>query len=302
MTGASGYVGGVVTEHLARLPEVERITAVDRSRPSRSFSAKVCFREMDIRSPSLSSLMAGHNVVVHAAAVVLWSRSMSEQTRDDINLNGTRNVALAALANRVERFLQTSSMAVYDPYLARGQSGVTEDFPMGKEDRFFYYWSNKAAAERIVAEVFAESSTLVTCLRPIYIVGPHNRATVSGLRDNAINFLGHDPRRQFVHEDDVASAFCQALRFEMPGAYNVVPDDFLRMSEVWRLVGVRSVRTVPAWLARSITAFRWRFLGSPVHPSWVQDILVDFTGSSAKLKSTGWSPRYNSAEALRSAL
>jgi hypothetical protein len=31
-------------------------------------------------------------------------------------------------------------------------------------------------------------------------------------------------------------------------------------------------------------------------------MLMDFTGSNAKLKSTGWKPRYGSAEALRSAL
>jgi hypothetical protein len=31
-------------------------------------------------------------------------------------------------------------------------------------------------------------------------------------------------------------------------------------------------------------------------------MLVDFTGSNSRLKSTGWRPRYGSAEALRTAL
>jgi nucleoside-diphosphate-sugar epimerase len=105
-----------------------------------------------------------------------------------------------------------------------------------------------------------------------------------------------------VHEDDVAAAFVLALREKMPGPFNVVPDDFMRMRDVWKAVGARFVPTVPPWVARLIAWFRWRHLGSPIHPSWVEDILVDFTGSNAKLKEAGWRPRYGSAEALRTAL
>jgi hypothetical protein len=43
-------------------------------------------------------------------------------------------------------------------------------------------------------------------------------------------------------------------------------------------------------------------MGSPVHLSWVEDMLVDFTGSNAKLKAAGWQPRFNSEAALKSAV
>lgn len=302
LTGASGYLGGVLAEHLARLPETSAITGIGLTPPRSTLPAKVSFRPMDIRSPELPAAMAGHEIVIHTAAIVLWSSRMAASERDDINRNGTRRVAEAALASGVRRFIHASSMGVYDPHLLRGQSGVTEDFPAGREDDFFYYWSSKAAAERILTEVLGASPVLLTCLRPIYIVGPHNQATVPGLRQNAVNFPGRDPRRQFIHEDDVAEAFVRAVRTEMPGAFNVVPDDFLRMSEVWRLVGARRVPTVPLRLARAITWFRWRWLGAPIHPSWVEDILLDFTGSNTKLKATGWKPAHGSAAALRAAL
>jgi nucleoside-diphosphate-sugar epimerase len=205
------------------------------------------------------------------------------------------------MSNRVRRFLHASSMAVYDPRLARGRSNVTEEFQLGHDDPYYYYWSTKAAAERTLVEVLGKSGMLVTLLRPIYITGPLSRATVEALRKNAVNLLGHNPRRQFIHEDDVAAAFIQAMRTEMPGAYNIVPDDFIRMTDVWRIVGARMVPTVPLWLARWITSIRWTYLRSPIHPSWVEDMLVDFTGSNARLKATGWAPRYGSEEALRSA-
>jgi nucleoside-diphosphate-sugar epimerase len=302
LTGITGYLGGVLAEHLSRLPEVTAITGIGPRPPRRPLPPKARFVPMDIRSPGVTGAMVGHDVVIHTAAVVLWRASMTAAERDDINLNGTRNVAQAALANRVPRFLHASSMAVYDPHLVRGRSGVTEEFQLGRDDSYYYYWSTKAAVERTVVEVLAKSGMLLTLLRPIYIIGPRCRVTVKGLRENAVNLLGHNPRRQFVHEDDVAAAFIQALRAEMPGPYNVVPDDFIRMSEVWRIVGARWVPTAPLWLARWITWIRWKHLGSPIHPSWVEDMLVDFTGSNARLKAAGWAPRHSSAEALRSAL
>jgi UDP-glucose 4-epimerase len=300
LTGAGGYLGGVLARQIAQMPEVESITGIGLTKPSAP-PAKMNFLRMDIRSPELASVMAGHDVIVHTACVVLWPAKMPANERDDINLNGTRNVAQAALASKVSRFVHASSMAVYDPILARGKTDVTEDFPKGNGDSTFYYWNAKSAAETILTEILG-SSTVLTYLRPIYIIGPRNRAVVKSYQKNAVMFSGCDPRRQFVHEDDVAAAFVQAVRTDMSGAFNVVPDDFIRLSDVWKTVGAKFVPKIPLKLAYFITAMRWRYLGSPIHPSWVEDMLVDFTGSNAKLKATGWKPRYGSAEALRSAL
>jgi nucleoside-diphosphate-sugar epimerase len=237
LTGASGYLGGVLAEHLAQMPEVTAITGVGRTIPSNPLPSKLKFLQMDICSPDLTCAMAGHEVIVHAACVVLWSAKMSITRRDDINLNGARNVARAALHSKARRFVHASSMAAYDPRLARGRSGVGEDFPLGKGDSPFYYWNSKAVAERTLKEILGPSTTMLTIFRPIYIIGPRNSSTIRRYRENAVNLLGHDARRQFIQEEDVAAAFIQALRIEMPGPFNIVPDDFIRMSDVWRTVG-----------------------------------------------------------------
>ena len=301
LTGANGYVGRVLTEQLARRPEIKQITGIGLRQPTAPVPEKFQFKQMDIRSPDLTAAMAGHDAVIHTAFVVLWPAGMSAEERDDVNLNGTRNVARAALANRIPRFLHASSMAVYDPVQALGKSDITEDFPLGRGDGPYYYWNAKAVVEPILTEILG-TATLLTFFRPIYIIGPRNQPVVESYRKNAVRFPGRNPRRQFIHEDDVAAAFIQALFQDMPGAYNVVPDDFLRLNEVWKMVGVKFAPIVPLPLARWITFMRWCYLGSPIHPSWIQDMLMDFTGSNAKLKQTGWKPRYGSAEALRSAL
>jgi nucleoside-diphosphate-sugar epimerase len=301
VTGASGYVGSLLLERLAQSPDVESITGIALTMPRSRLQAKVKFIQMDIRSDDLTKVMAGHDVVVHTACIVLWPASMPEKERDDINLNGVRIVGQAALANKVRRFVHASSMAAYDPVLVKGKTDVKEDFPLGKENSPYYYWNAKAGAERILTQVLG-SSTVLTFLRPIYIIGPRNQAVIASYRQNAVKFLGQNPRRQFVHEEDVAAAFVQAVHTDMPGAFNVASDDFMQLNDVWKTVGAKFVPTIPLWAARLVTKIRWRYFGSPVHPSWVEDMLVDLAGSNTKLKSAGWTPRYNSAEALRSAV
>jgi nucleoside-diphosphate-sugar epimerase len=301
LTGASGYVGGLLVERLAQSPDIERITGIGLTMPSSPLPPKANFIKMDIRSPDVTNLMAGHDVVVHTACIVLWPAKMPAKERDDINLNGVRRMAEAALRSEVRRFVHASSMAAYDPALVGGRTEIKEDFPLGKGDSPFYYWNAKAEAERILTQTLG-TSTVLTLLRPIYIIGPRNQSTLKSYQQNAVKILGHNPRRQFVHEEDVASAFVQAVLTDMPGAFNVVSDDFIRLNDVWEIVRAKSVSTLPLWLARLITWVRWRCFGSTVHPSWVEDMLVDFAGSNAKLKKTGWRPSCGSAEALRSAL
>ena len=227
---------------------------------------------------------------------------MSRAERDDINLGGARNVAQAAIANKVRRFIHASSVAAYDPEVIRGKDNVDEEFPIGKGDSFFYYANGKAMVEQTLNESLASSDAVFTVLRPYYIMGPRNTATVEFLRANAASYRDGNPRLQYVHEDDVASAFVQAVKTDLPGAYNVAPDDWLCWNDAVRIMGKDPSKAIPSWLARVILAFTWRFLGAPTHPVWVRCLFVDFVVSNAKLRATGWSPQYNSEEALRAAL
>jgi UDP-glucose 4-epimerase len=302
LTGISGYFGTVLADTLARVPEVEGITGIDVVAPATPLPDKVNFILMDMRSPELEAAMAGHEVVVHTAFIVTWLAKMPARVRDDINLNGVRNVAQAAAANHVRRFVHASSIAAYDLDLMRGQSDTDEDLALGKGDSASYYCNGKAMAERTLVEVLGSSETVLTFFRPIWVVGPRNRVTVDSLREGAANVPGRDPRCQYIHEEDVAAAFQQAVVTELPGAYNVVPDDFIRLSEVWQILGMESVRTVPPWAARLVSGVRWRFFGSQTHPSWLDLSVMDATASNARLRATGWTPSCGSADALRSAL
>ncbi len=301
LTGVGGYLGGVLAGRLAGMPEVEGVTGIDVSRP-KDLPSGVEFLEMDVRSPEVVEAMAGHEVVVHTAFVVAWPASMPEAVRDDINLNGARNVARAAAESGVRRFVHASSNSAYDPEAVSSGKGITEDFPRGRGDSPFYYANGKAVSERIVQEVLDGSGTTLTRLRPTFIIGPQNKVTVENYRRNAAKFRGRNPRMQFVHEDDVAEAFAMAVREDLPGAYNLAPDDYTLWEDFLAVIGAEDVPEVPVWLARTTMTLRWRFLGAPTHPSWLSATLGSSVVSNAKMKATGWEPRYDSKGALKTAL
>lgn len=302
ITGVSGYLGSVLTGYLASLPEIDGITGViNKNTPPSPLPPKVKLIKMDIRSPELVDAMAGHDFVAHSAFVVLWPATMPAAVRDDINFNGTRNVAQAAIKNHLRGFIYASSLAAYDQVYALEKENISEEYPIGKGDTSVYYWNSKAISEKLLTEVLEPSKVTLTILRISYIIGPQNHTTVPSFRKIAANFAGHDPHLQFIHEDDVAKAFAQALRGNMTGAFNVVPDDSVRLADVYKTIGAKPM-TVPIWLARLVSFIRWKYFGAPLHSSWVQATLADFSASNAKLKTTGWKANYNSMEAIKTAL
>ena len=301
LTGVGGYLGGVLAGRLAELPEVEGVTGIDVSPPG-SLPPGVEFVKLDVRSPEVVAAMKGHEVVVNTTCVVLWPAKMPAEVRDDINLNGVRNVAKAAVANGVRRFVHASSNSAYDPETTWEKEGVTEDFPRGRGVSSFYYANGKAISERMVQEVLEPSGTVVTMFRPTFIIGPRNKDTVENYRRNTAKFRGKNPRMQFVHEDDVAEAFARAVVADLPGTYNLAPDDHTFWEDFLEIVGAGGAPTVPVWLARAIMGVRWRYLGTTTHPSWLMATLGSSVVGNAKMKATGWRPRYNSTGALKTAL
>ena len=129
-----------------------------------------------------------------------------------------------------------------------------------------------------------------------------DKAIIKNFQDNPLSYMGRDPRLQFVHEEDAAEAFTQAIFTKMTGVYNVVPDDSIRLSELNRLIGVKFAPRLPTWLAHLAQYVLWRYFGSSVHPSWIDTFWMDAVMSNARLKSTGWTPWYTSEAAVRSAV
>jgi hypothetical protein len=92
------------------------------------------------------------------------------------------------------------------------------------------------------------------------------------------------------------------MRTDLPGAYNLVPDDYLRWGEILKILGVKFAVPIPSWLARWYMSLRRCYLRARLHPDGYDTLLFDWVISNSKLRETGWAPRFSSADALISAL
>lgn len=162
ITGASGFLGGRITE-LLHLADFGTPTPTIRNwtRAARLARFPVDIRLCDILQPdTINEAMQDVDVVVHCAKV---------DTRESI-VGGTRRLLEACQRNQVRRFVHISTAEVYGPDV---KGTVTEENPTPKTGRD--YGDFKIEAEQVVTE-FASQGLETAILRPSLIHGPFSNS------------------------------------------------------------------------------------------------------------------------------
>lgn len=115
ITGGAGIVGARLSKRFLAMGHSVRVLTLPGQGESRRLPGEVEIFYGDIRQPD-SLLAAFQNVdtVCHLAAVIL---ARKKENFEKINLEGTRNVLLAAKSAGVKRFLFVSSISVTYPDL-----------------------------------------------------------------------------------------------------------------------------------------------------------------------------------------
>jgi nucleoside-diphosphate-sugar epimerase len=104
------------------------------------------------------------------------------------------------------------------------------------------------------------------------------------LREEPANVSPGEQRRDFLHVEDVASAICSVAESRLAGAVNIGSGEAPTIREIVMKIGALAGRTD---LIR---------LGAvPYYPGEPELIVAD----NAKLRSTGWTPRYDIDRGLR---
>ncbi len=169
--GGSGFIGTRLCRLLA--DSGREFTIVDRN-PSRAFPDRVFIA--DVRD--LATLVA---VVRPDAALVNLAAEHRDDVRplslyDEVNVEGARNICLAARKHGINKIVFTSSVAVY----GFAEIGTGED---GRVAPFNDYGRTKYAAEQIYGEWQSEAPDLRTLVivRPTVVFGEQNRGNVYNL-------------------------------------------------------------------------------------------------------------------------
>ncbi|WP_019586240.1 NAD-dependent epimerase/dehydratase family protein [Deinococcus apachensis] len=229
VTGATGFLGGVVARELAQAGH--EVTGVGRDPASGAAleEAGVRFLPLDLRSPGpWEKELDGVDGVLHAAArSSLWGR-----WEDFVADNITVSARLArACAERGVRLVFVGTPSVYN---ATGQHvQVPESTPVGPRFDSLYARS-KFLAEEAVRLAHPEA----TVLRPRGIYGPGDTAILPrltrALRSGRLPRLTRtEVHTELTHVRNAAHAAKLALERPAPGVFNVTDGETV---PIWALL------------------------------------------------------------------
>lgn len=249
VTGATGLLGSHIVEQLRKRGQAVRTLVRPTSDRSWLASQGVELVEGDITDyASLERACRGCAVVYHAAAKVGDWGPWEEFQR--ITIDGTRNVVNAALAAGVRRLVHISSISAYGYYTKDGT--IDESYDLGyKLYRWAYYSRSKVEAEQIVWEAHHSGKIGVTVIRPAWIYGERDRATIARLaamiQQGKAKILGRgDNRLNVVYAGNIAeAAIVAAEKPEAAGeAYNCSNDGVITQQQYFDLLA-RSIGAPP---------------------------------------------------------
>jgi nucleoside-diphosphate-sugar epimerase len=226
VSGGNGFVGRHLVTALAARGDRVRVLALP-GEDTRWLEQQrgVAIYRGDITDPeSLTAPVAGADGVLHLAAIQDAWRPI--EVYREVNVDGTRNVANAALAAGARRFVHMSSSSVYG--MGHGRP-VDEAFPLAPfRDP---YPVTKAEADRAVQQMIVRDGLPGVIIRPDQIFGPgdilHFGAMAGRMRAGRGFLVGKgDNRMPFVYVDDVVRALLLAFDHGTAtgNAYNISSD------------------------------------------------------------------------------
>lgn len=298
LTGVSGYLGNSLTPLLLNDPGIGEVLGFD-CKPPRISHSKLHFHREDVRSPGLRELLRGVDTMVHLAYIV--SEIRDKKKTHEINIDGTRNILAACRDAGVRKVVVASSIAAYGSH-PDNPVPLTEDSPLRGNPECYYSY-DKLAVERFLDGFVQEHPDLIiTRLRPGVVIGPNANNPLGGMlkRGIWIRIRDRETRFHLVHEDDVARAFFLAVKQDAPGAFNVVDDEPMSLSEVAGITGFRVITL--GFRTLKILADVGFALGiAKASSQWAHLIQYPVIVSNEKIRrELGWSPRTTSRENLLS--
>ncbi len=249
VTGATGFVGSAVVRRL--LDAGHEVRALVRPGSDRSNLAGLDVETAEgdlLDGDSLRRALAGCDTLFHVAADYrLWIPDPQSLYR--VNIEGTRELFLAAIDAGITRIVYTSSVAALG--LNPDGTPADEDTPVTLADMVGHYKRSKYLAEQEVLKLVGEQEAPVVIVNPSTPVGPRDvKPTPTGrifadmLRGRMPAYV--DTGLNIAHVDDVAHGHLLALEHGIPGERYILGGENMSLRELLEAIaevaGVRPPR------------------------------------------------------------
>jgi len=304
VTGADGFIGSHLTEHLVEQGHEVRAFVLYNSfnswgwldhSPKRIKDSLQIFAG-DIRDPyGVKKAMAGCDMVMHLAALIAIPYSYhSPDTYVDTNVKGTLNVVQAARELGVAKVVHTSTSEVYGT--ARFVP-ITEEHPLQGQSP---YSATKIGADQIALSFYNAFDTPVSVIRPFNTYGPRQSARAiiptvitqiaNGARKIKLGSL--HPTRDFTFVKDSVRGFVAVAESErsVGEVINIGSNFEISIGDTARLVA----EVMGVEIEIETEEARLRPEKSEVDRLWADN-------SKAKLLA-GWEPAYGGREGFKRGL
>jgi nucleoside-diphosphate-sugar epimerase len=309
VTGATGFVGGVLARRLAAEKANVRALARSAERARRLDGVDriqvVMGNLLDL--DSLRAAMQGCQYVFHVGAELSGPFKLLRPA----NVDGSRHVMEAAAEQGVSRVVHVSTIGVYGS--ANDPAGMTEDRPLTPSPD--PYSITKAEAENAVLETCQSLGLSYSILRPGMIYGPGSWGWTARLyklaRNRPVLFFGDGSGlASTIFIDDLVDLLIQAAIQEKAHgqAFNAVFDPSPTWRQVLlgyaRLAGHQSWLGVPVWLAKGLVKAA-AFVASKDSMIKLAPVYIEVATSQRQLRMDkardllGWTPRVSLDEGIQ---
>lgn len=300
ITGAGGYIGQRLIEHLDKTGYCSRILATDIKKPSIS-SGKMVFSQNDIRDKKLFEFFSGNEIdcLIHLAFIVDPIHDYGEMY--DVNVNGAMNILNICEKLKIKHVIVTSSAMAYGAY-PDNKEFLNEEDPIRIFPKSFPYPHHKAIIEGYCKDFMARKPGVIfNIIRPHVVYGPNVDNVISRFwtKFPVVMLLnGNDIPWQFVHEEDVAAFIIRLMERKVPGTFNIVPGDTVRFSEIAAMIGKPAVK-VPLWLGRLLGGLLWKLKYLEIPPASLDYTAFPWTLDGSKgERELGFRYSYSSRETI----
>ena len=213
VTGGTGFIGSHLAE-AGRRRGAEVVVLGLTDRPEEQANTELLRRQgVEVLSGSITDEALCRRAARGATHVFHLAVAMREGgKRDDffesVNLEGTRRLLEASVAEGVQRFVYCSTIGIYGH---RVPGVTTEETPLAPGN---IYERTKVSAEALVREIGAGRGLPYVILRPADVYGPRDQRLLklfAGVSGGRFPLFGRgDGRRHMIYVDDVVSGFFKA--------------------------------------------------------------------------------------------